>query len=305
MQGYEPLKAKLEAKEYVSEETPLLQLFKDGNPVTNKKDWAIVQYLLGRMVDLNQKQLDGMYNIPDGANFWIPYNDQLLAMLTAYATGGAGTSTGGVSTSTDMTNKIAQMSPEEYDAMQIESLKARGYGVLPPSSVKKPTSYYTTDKYGIMQEQAGQVYGEGKPYPGTGRDFGASSELASSAGISVWDSIKAALEKMLSGAFTGTKNPFEENPLLTPKLTPQLGASATPGTLPNMGLLGILSSILSSQKMDVAPQTKLDIKMDSKIQLVVDGRTLASIVKTYLMADLIKAQSGFGTKTQSIVITQM
>jgi len=54
--------------------------------------------------------------------------------------------------------------------------------------------------------------------------------------------------------------------------------------------------------MDTAPQAKVDLKMDTKIQLVVDGRTLANVVKSYIMNDLLRAQAGSGSKTRNNVI---
>jgi hypothetical protein len=38
-----------------------------------KADWAIVQYLLGEILKTNEKQLDGIYNLPSGASFYVPF----------------------------------------------------------------------------------------------------------------------------------------------------------------------------------------------------------------------------------------
>jgi len=37
------------------------------------KDWAIVQYLLQEILKTEEKQLDGIYNLPSGASFYVPF----------------------------------------------------------------------------------------------------------------------------------------------------------------------------------------------------------------------------------------
>ena len=63
--------------------------------------------------------------------------------------------------------------------------------------------------------------------------------------------------------------------------------------------------VYGGMKEQAPAQTKLDIKMDSRVQLIVDGRVLANVVKVYLMSDLLKAQQGHGTFTRKVVISAL
>jgi TP901 family phage tail tape measure protein len=56
------------------------------DPRLMKADWAIVQYLLGRILDTEEKQLEGVYNLPGGASFYVPFD----AYKMGYANQGAG-----------------------------------------------------------------------------------------------------------------------------------------------------------------------------------------------------------------------
>jgi len=58
----------------------------------------------------------------------------------------------------------------------------------------------------------------------------------------------------------------------------------------------------SQTREQSALQTKMDIRFTSTTNLMVDGRVLASIVKPYLAADLLKTNESGGTVTRSYVI---
>ena len=84
MDEYERLKAQIEEAGGTVEETGLLMFFKDrSSPVYMEKDWKLVQYLLQQILDTEEKQLDGIYNLPSGASFYVPFQ--------AYALGPEGT----------------------------------------------------------------------------------------------------------------------------------------------------------------------------------------------------------------------
>jgi len=350
MTGYDALRQKLtvgpdgKPTGYVSEESPLVQMFKDGVVRTNSKDWSIVAVLLQRMLDIDQKQLDGMYNIPDGASFWIPYNEELIRMLQAgfNGTGDGSDVVGAIDNSADrIVSAIEGLSPEaiaNYDKMQIEKLKQQGYGQLPegfriptitpaltPYSVREreregigghgaglyypnellnqPKDIYKVDKYGIPIETPNQNYGQ-KPITPTLTPLDLINRLIS------------AIERASGGRGFGSKpTPFEEashdyrDREKFPSGTGPIPGYGTGifgvgnGAGMGAGLLNLFGSVLGGMKQESPQQTKIDIRMDSKVQLIVDGRTLANVVRVYLLNDLLKAQAGFGTGTKNVVIT--
>ena len=73
-----------------SEETGLLTFFKDStSPVYMKADWKIVQYLLQQILKTEEKQLDGIYNLPSGASFYVPFQAWKMDTETRQAMAGA------------------------------------------------------------------------------------------------------------------------------------------------------------------------------------------------------------------------
>lgn len=56
---------------YTGEVGNQIAIAKDGVANPLKADFKILAMLLEKLVDQGQKQLDGMYNIPDGAYFWV------------------------------------------------------------------------------------------------------------------------------------------------------------------------------------------------------------------------------------------
>ena len=57
-----------------------------------------------------------------------------------------------------------------------------------------------------------------------------------------------------------------------------------------------------SQDFTKPVETKLSLEMNSNVQLLVDGRTLATIIKQYLYEDLLRYEGVGGTVTRRIVL---
>ncbi len=57
---------------YQLDEQDWIAIFKDNVVKPEHLDSKIVQLLLQDIKNINQKQLDGMFNLPEGASFWIP-----------------------------------------------------------------------------------------------------------------------------------------------------------------------------------------------------------------------------------------
>lgn len=48
--------------------------------------------------------------------------------------------------------------------------------------------------------------------------------------------------------------------------------------------------------------SRLDLRFQSNVNLMVDGRALANVVRTYLASELVKTNSSQGTVTKTFVI---
>jgi len=93
--------------------------------------------------------------------------------------------------------------------------------------------------------------------------------------------------------------------LFTPKITPGPGGGmgfSTFGT-PTTQRPGAISAIGNNGSASTqAMTTRLNINIDSKISLIVDGRQMANVVKSYIMQDLVRAGGSVGqTITHTIV----
>jgi len=89
-------------------------------------------------------------------------------------------------------------------------------------------------------------------------------------------------------------------------LSPLLGEGVGPGV--RNGINGYKPNSANpvgtvAQQASLPPiQNRLDLKLTSTTNLMVDGRVLASIVKPYLAADLLRTNESGGTITRSYVI---
>jgi hypothetical protein len=58
----------------------------------------------------------------------------------------------------------------------------------------------------------------------------------------------------------------------------------------------------TNPELNKSLQTKLQLDLTSNIQLVVDGRVLANVIKPYLYVDLLRFDSVTGSTSKSLVI---
>jgi TP901 family phage tail tape measure protein len=110
--GYEALKEQLKGLGYKPEEGEAqIEILKDGFTV-EKRDQKIVQYLLGQ-IEKNTKELNGAYNLPEGASFYVPSDAMRLG-----GNGGGNTNPTAdpvANAITEATKRISNYSPKDYD----------------------------------------------------------------------------------------------------------------------------------------------------------------------------------------------
>ncbi len=208
---------------------------KDGIAKPLHADFKIMQLLLEKLVDQGQKQLDGMYNIPEGATFWVP--------LTAayYGRGGSG----GSSTT-----------EEDYTTRDITT--GSGYN---------PKNIQNTAPTGLL--------GSYDPNLETGQS-NAQNWL---------NKQLEALKKMAAGPEMSTGQTNARDWL--EKYSGRESAQKTPGGLD------------SSTKV---PETRLNLNIQTNTSVLLDGRLIASIIKTYLAEDLVRTSAGTGSTTKDYIV---
>lgn len=74
---YESYTQMLEAKGYERDETAEVVVTKDETVDVYKKDWKIVQYLLGEIIDNQEDQMEGLYNFPADMFAMVAYDAAL------------------------------------------------------------------------------------------------------------------------------------------------------------------------------------------------------------------------------------
>jgi hypothetical protein len=320
--GYTQL---LESMGYQSEITDALYSTSDNQIVKTHGDQKVIQFLLQSILDTEKKQLEGMYNLPEGSTFWVP----LTAAWLADRKGGGPDLSGLTGT------------PEDKNVAEQNQI------VKPPASVTqsfqdriaerkdKLVNELETRQYGLGQSELDAMKFRGKnaaPYEGkTGQDpVSLFEQMVTSLGESLQElgPLFESLASKIRGLFGGPDESKPKGPGLN-SLVPEnkMGQSSDTliNKLSNLGLevgsevrmalqqmlteafpnlntklpaSGGLGSSLKDTQAPVAT-TKFDIRFTSTSQLVVDGRVLASIVKP---SDLAKTNEAGGTLTKTYVI---
>jgi TP901 family phage tail tape measure protein len=204
-----------------------IAIARDGIAKPLHADFKIMQLLLEKLVDLGQKELDGMYNIPEGATFWVP--------LTAayYGKGGAGGELG-----TDIETGLEDIKTADGE--------------------KKDIPQYTDD---LFPGDSGRTMAKAWLDKQTAQRLTSSADMEDKYKYPAGD-----MEKMMENRYKD----WGKN-----------GALGTSGA---------------------APSTRLALNIQNTTSVLLDGRLIASIVKTYLAEDLVRASSGSGSSTKNYVI---
>lgn len=273
-----------------SKETKMLVFPKDSaHPIYMEKDWKLVQYLLQQILDVEKKSLDGIYNLPSEAEFYVPYQTLEMARNLGYneaidAMGGGGGGGFGMPPAEEppvtveplTTRELIERKPEyqqklietggldyivkESIAAPLEELPEKLKGILAPLT-EYPTARF--DREGFPDEQ----------------------ESSFSRVVNDLDRIIMMLANIFSFGVVpgGPLSPFFG-----------IGGKEDQSGLKSMPKAegGLIKSL----------KTDLNIDFSSNVQLVVDGRVLADVVKRYLYHDLINWEGAAGATNTSVTV---
>ncbi len=260
-------------------------------------DNLAVKLALEKLVDINQKQLDGMYNIPEGATFWVPLTAAYYKPKNEGGTGGlpavdaqaVNTNTSATDENTGalaaLTAKIGAANVDKfmlknnlgggsagggYNGRGEDRFRFRG-DIGRPNAVGGLLASETT--LNRKSEEAG---------------FGVASKAATSAlpPLGFWDNLLNSLKNLFSA---------------TPTVPSGHGGFGGGGGEASGGYRG-LSAQTSAQQVNPQVNARLQIQMDNTTQLVVDGRVLASVISPFLSQEMVRLESSQGTITKRYVI---
>ena len=228
-----------------------------------KADWKITNYLLQQILDTEKKQLDGIYNLPEGAGFYVPYQTLDLAYQKGLNEAAGQMPTGEAG---DLTNlppyKVEESVVQKAyaDALKAQTVnKALERDKLTEGVYSKPSKTYL-------------------PYVSIPADTLKSMTRGdiTKQEPTFWDSIKKLFEDV--------KNiPWD--------------AGSPAGTISKEMDFKTLFDSLSSKL-----STTFNLNLNSTTTLLVDGRVLAEVVKNYLHEDMVRYENTAGAINRTVAI---
>lgn len=317
MPQYEAIRNSILAAGGTSEETPLLTFFKDStNPMLMTKDWRIVQYLLQEILKTEEKQLDGMYNLPSGASFYVPFQAWAMDKETRQASAQQENIPG---PPVELDDTQFQGSVQNFDNAVNTLLTGiqKYYASLNPEldvNLDKAFNAAFDEKYGIKLEGIQNYYASLNPRIDAA--INAMNQFTGPGGdqkTQVTEPYQPTQTTAPSYYSDYIESQYQQR--LTEEETPLVGIETTISTWMNtllQGLTGLFNQIFgidmpstqqSVPQTEVPPvETNLKITMQTQTQLVVDGRVLADIVKPYLYNDMVTSENSAGSTGTFVAI---
>lgn len=254
---------------YKLNEEDLGVVFNDNVTDILHGDNLSIKLALEKLIDVNQKQLDGIYNLPEGATAFLPY--ELFQNVSR-----AGEGVGG-GTSDRLTGGLVFSEGDRLKSKDdmLEEQRNRYFDLLEKDRE-------TIDRSGMYDERRGRGYNRN---------------------LTALEAESFDKSKLNYKGFSYGKGPGPYGY----------------GT-PAIDVQGILQSIrdfiqsipgidsrdgqapLTPEMQVPEVKSNLDISFDSTVQLMVDGRVLASVVKTYLASELLQSQQTQSTVTRRYVV---
>jgi len=286
---YNAMRAQILAAGGESTEDTLVTYFKDANsPSLMTKDWKLVQYLLGRILEETEKGVEGLYNLPGESTFYVPSQTLEMAYNAGYnaaagAGGGAGlgsmVSPGTTSTKTPEGGWPTSAVHPDFGKKIEEAIAVQTTTV---NRFEEGTRFWLKNK--------GEEREKFVPYSDVLRgNYEPPKDLSTTR--------DEQIQKLFSDMSIIFKTLFG-NMFKLPGVGAGFGMAPTaPTTTEN--LQSMLKNSAASEK---SMTTNLKLDMTSSVQLMVDGRVLANIVKQYLWEDLIRYDTSQGTATRALMI---
>jgi TP901 family phage tail tape measure protein len=287
------------------DETESLYILKD-NAVVQHLDNTIMQMLMRDLIDIEKdKGLQGMYNLPAGATFYVPVTAYELHRQTQAGIAGGG---GGLSN-------------EDLLAILQAAIAAGATARLQEAEQQFQQAQATGTNLNEIQPGKGFTFGGqeykmfGPPVPeGGGNLLGYTVGNPLPVMVTNYPTVNTAQLPETLPPYN-PNIPFTLTPEIPQVWTPEQGPISptvpVPETAPTwfqklemffQNLFQPFGPVIPNNQTGMntqqpSIQTALNLAVDQKVMLTVDGRTLATIIKPYLYEDLIR----YGTTSPSSV----
>ncbi len=302
MPQYAILKQQLTQLGFKANEQQTLVQLKDGFSLEHI-DNTIMQLLMKDLLEETKKQgLQGMYNLPAGATFYVPVTAYEMSKATVTEMAGGGGMAGYADIMAQLAELIRTLQgiPQEYNpaTAEIQNLGA----VEPEKGFTFGGQEYKMFGPPVPETVTMLGYTTGNPLPVMITNWIAQGGKVPNGTLGNWDVYGNPIKPVVPN---GTLGNYNTTPGVIPvpeTNTPELNLlEKLFQWLSNVGLLPQFNVSPETTGMNTgqAPTmtTALNLAVDQKVILTVDGRTLATIIKPYLYEDLIR----FGTTNPTSV----
>jgi len=274
-------------------------IYSDNGTEILHEDNLILQMAINKLVEINQKQLDGIYNIPSNATFWVPY--QAFAMQFN-AQGGGGFNGKSTSTTEEENKPGEEQQPTVTDNYQgLLDQDRRDYQAY--------NELYNQTK---LQDEIGQLkYLKSLPIEPQQerRDFYHSEPWKQEPEKDIGFITKAFLPPLMLGLI-GNDNKQSSLPSILDKFVNNmerafsiLGGSLSKERekskfekLPDVKELGRISSLGNEQQ-----PINFNLELTNRSTITLDGQVIAQVVSKYLGNQLLASVRG-GSFNKSVEV---
>lgn len=272
---YQAMVQTLTSLGYTLDEQKQIAIFKDGIIEPMSKDWKIVQYLLQEILDTEKKQLDGIYNLPAGAGFYVPYQTLQLAYQK-----GLNETTGAEVVKTSLVTAPGKKTTTEV-------IKAVTQGVIEGATQEisraKLRDIQTEGKYDNIIKEAITKFPQKDDFIEPLRKFSQKDELYIPEKETFFDSLKSIFENFYDNFIT------------------KGGAGA------GLGIGGETLNFKEDfrtlfENLGNKLSTTFNLNLTSTTTLLLDGRVLADVVKNYMYEDMIRYENTAGAINRTVAI---
>jgi TP901 family phage tail tape measure protein len=275
---------------YVPDEETFAGLFTDFIAMPITADLTLLNIAMQELIDVNKDQLDGIYNLPTDASFYVPFSGYSLGFVNQGGGGAAGLPAG--------------IAGETEEGEEEERRRGRPPGYQPPDvrgRFRTPTSREEEELDEITRTggQPGR-YGAALRRQGRGREQEEEPRFQLSP-ITGPGSPSGVRQQFLEDIFGDIKDFFVGGDVSG--IGGLAGAEVGQDT---GGLIGelrdLIGSLFGADGEDAAITTKLQIESTTNTIVQLDGQVIANAIKPYLLNDEVRYEGTAGAAVKRFVI---